>query len=290
MNAIGTILPQRDTLAGFAGDMARLEEVFSTWDETQRGVVDAYRHAIEDLHGEALRRLIRALKSDPAALAAMKEAVTDEIVYAVLRRHEILKPSLTERVETALDGVRPMLAAHGGDVELVAVRPPVIEVRFTGACDGCPASALTFHAGVKKAVEEACPEITDILQVKGRDSACATDSVRFVSPFALGAVDGWHLVCRLDEIPQGGLIARIVGGENVILSRQGAVVSCFQNACAHFGMEIDGGVIEAGIITCPYHGFEYDLATGECLTAPEVQLHQHAVKVSGNRVEVRLAR
>jgi Fe-S cluster biogenesis protein NfuA/nitrite reductase/ring-hydroxylating ferredoxin subunit len=290
MNAIDTISTERDTLAGLAGDLERFAEIFAAWDETQRGAVDAYRQAIEGLHAEALRRLVRALKSDPAALAAMKQAATDEVVYAVLRRHGILKPSLTERVEAALDGVRPMLAAHGGDVELVAVRPPIIEVRFTGACDGCPASALTFHAGVKKAVEEACPEITDILQLKGRSGACATDSVRFVSPFALGAIDGWHLVCRLDEIPQGGIIARVVGGENVILSRQGAVVSCFQNACAHFGMELDGGRIESGIITCPYHGFEYDLASGECLTAPEVQLHQHAVKVTGNRVEVRLAK
>ncbi len=291
MNAIDTTSTQRDTLTALAGDVARLEEVFTGWDETQRGAVEAYRRAIEDLHGEALRRLVRALKADPAALEAMKGAVTDEVVYAVLRRHNILKASVTERVEAALESVRPMLASHGGDVELVAVRPPAIEVRFTGACDGCPASALTFHAGVKKAIEESCPEITDILQLKGSTGAsCSKDSLRFVSPFALGAVDGWHLVCRLDEIPQGGILAQVVGGENVILSRQGAVVSCFQNACAHLGMELDGGEIDQGVLTCPYHGFEYDLATGECLTAPEVQLQQHAVKVSGNRVEVRLAR
>ena len=288
MNAIDLISTRRETLAGFTGDIERLEAVFADWDETQRSAVDAYRRAIEDLQGEAFRRLVRALKSDSAALTAMKQAVSDEIVYAVLRRHDILKPSLSERLETALDSVRPILASHGGDVELIAVRPPAIEVRFTGACDGCPASALTFHAGVKKAVEEACPEITDILQVKGA-SGSQHDSVRFVSPFALGAVNGWHLVCRLDEIPQGGVITRIVGEQNVILSRQGAVVSCFQNACAHLGMEIDGGAVENGIITCPWHGFQYDLATGDCLTAPEVQLQSHAVKVVGNRVEVRLA-
>ncbi|TIU04817.1 MAG: hypothetical protein E5W44_27135, partial [Mesorhizobium sp.] len=208
---------------------------------------------------------------------------------AVLRHHNILKPSLRERVQAALDGVRPMLASHGGDVELVSVRPPSIEVRFTGACDGCPASALSFHAGVKKAVEEACPEITDILQVK-ESGAGANDSVRFVSPFALGAVDGWHLVCRLDEIPQGGMLRQVVGGENVILSRQGAVVSCFQNACAHLGLEIDGGAVEDSIVTCPWHGFRYDLASGECLIAPEVQLQPHMVRLIGNRVEVRLAK
>ncbi|MFX9377565.1 hypothetical protein ABTO33_18710, partial [Acinetobacter baumannii] len=87
-----------------------------TWDENQQAAVGAYKLAIEQLHGEALRRLIRSLKTDPAALVAMKNARADEIVYAVLRRHEIVKPSLNERVEAALDGVRPMLASHGGDV------------------------------------------------------------------------------------------------------------------------------------------------------------------------------
>lgn len=289
MNAIDLAPMHRETLAGYIGDIDRLEAIFAAWDETQCRAVEAYRRAIEDLQAEAFRRLVRSLKSDPAALETMKQAVADEIVYAVLRRHNILKPSLSERVETALDSVRPMLAAHGGDVELVSVTPPAIEVRFTGACDGCPASALTFHAGVKKAIEEACPEITEILQVKGACNGAQKDSVRFISPFALGSVDGWHLVCRLDEIPQGGICTRTVGGESVILSRQGAIVSCFQNACAHLGQEIDGGTVENGIITCPWHGFQYDLATGECLTAPEVQLQSHGVKVVGNRVEVRLA-
>ena len=74
-----------------------------------------------------------------------------------------------------------------------------------------------------------------------------------------------------------------------MLSRQGAVVTCFQNACAHLGLRIDDGGIEDGIITCPHHDFRYDLASGECLTAPEVQLQSHAVRVIGGRVEVRLA-
>jgi Fe-S cluster biogenesis protein NfuA/nitrite reductase/ring-hydroxylating ferredoxin subunit len=289
MNAVDPIASKRDNLAGYADDIARLESIFAGWDETQRAAVDAYRSAIEDLQGEAFRRIVRSLKADPAALAALKDAVSDEIVYAVLRRHNVLKASLSERVEQALNGVRPMLGSHGGDVELVSIRPPAIEVRFLGACDGCPASAMTFHAGVKSAVEEACPEITEILQVKGRGGGANNDSVRFVSPFAAGAANGWHLVCRLDEIPQGGVSAKVVGGHNVILSRQGAIVSCFENACAHLGMEIDGGAVENGVITCPYHGFQYDLATGECLTAREVQLQAHAVKVTGNRVEVRLA-
>jgi nitrite reductase/ring-hydroxylating ferredoxin subunit/Fe-S cluster biogenesis protein NfuA len=289
MNAFDMSATQRNDLAGLVGDIERLETIFETWDETPRAAAQAYRRSIEALNGEALRRLVRALKSDAAALAAMKSAVADEVVYAVLRRHDIVKPSLNERLENALDGVRPMLASHGGDVELIKVAAPAIEVRFTGACDGCPASALTFHAGVKKAVQDSCPEITEIRQVKGLGGA-GEGGVRFTSPFALGVQGNWLFASALSDIPEGGVRATELGGEKVLLSRRGAVVTCFQNACAHMGLSLDDGEIADGILTCPHHDFQYDLASGECLTAPEVQLQSHAVRVIGRRVEVRLSK
>lgn len=289
MTAIETIESERTDIASLAGDIDKLEMIFESWDETPRGAAKAYGRAIETLNGEALRRLIASLKRDPAALAAMKSAVTDEVVYAVLRRHGIVKPSLSERLETALDGIRPMLASHGGDVDLVSVTPPSIEVRFTGSCDGCPASQLTFHAGVKKAVEDACPEITEILQVKGMSAGAQNgESVRFVSPFAIASSGTWQYGAKLHEIPDNGVMAKVLDGEKILLSRRGSMVTCFQNACAHLGLTLDDGPVENGIITCPYHGFRYDLASGECLTAPAVQLLPHAVRVVGDRVEVRL--
>ena len=287
MNVVDIVPTRRNDLAELLSDVEGLESIFATWDETQRNAVQAYRQAIEQLHGEALVRLVRQLKTDPAALAAMKQALSDEIVYAVLRKHEIVKASLAERVEVALAGIRPMLASHGGDVELLKIAPPQIEVRFLGACDGCPASALTFHEGVKKAVENACPEITDVIQVKGSGRGY-DGSVNFVSPFAVNSGDGWLDAGLITEIPDGGVRTLELGGEKVLLSRHGKAVTCFQNACAHLGFPIHDGEIEEGIITCPYHGFRYDLASGECLTAPEVQLQSHAVRVIGSRVEVRL--
>src|SRR5687768_692167 len=88
-------------LSVFLDDLVRLETIFDDWEEMPRRTVTAYCKAIEALHGEALRRLISALKADPAALAAMKQVARDEVVYAVLRRHDILKPSITERVHAA---------------------------------------------------------------------------------------------------------------------------------------------------------------------------------------------
>lgn len=279
---------RRDDLGGLLGDLARLETIFATWDDGPRGAVEAHRRALDALHREALQRLIRALRTDPAAAAALKAAVTDEVVYAVLRHHELIKPSVNERVETALASVRPVLASHGGDVRLVNVAPPAIEVQFTGACDGCAASTLTFHAGVKKAVLDACPEITDVVHVKGLNGG-REDRGRFVSPFALGAKGEWRAACAVSEVPERGIRAMEIGGARVVLCRRGAAVMCYQDACAHLGLPIRDGRIEDGIITCPHHRFRYDLASGECLTAPEVQLQAHAVRVIGERIEVRLA-
>jgi Fe-S cluster biogenesis protein NfuA/nitrite reductase/ring-hydroxylating ferredoxin subunit len=286
----------RDDLDGLLGDVEHLEGIFAGWDETPRGAVDAYRRAIEALYGEALRRMVRALKSDPAAMAAMKRAATDEVVYAVLRRQEIIRPSLNERVESALEGIRPMLATHGGNVELVSIEPPVVSVRFLGACDGCPASSLTFHEGVEKAVKEACPEITTITQIKGsgsaREHAASVDGTDppLVSPFDLNRHGAWRRAGEVAQIPDGGVRAFDVGGQSVLLARLGGVVTCFENACAHLGMPLDDGRVERGILTCPHHGFAYDLSSGECITAPSVQLHPRAVRIVGDRVEVRVAK
>jgi Fe-S cluster biogenesis protein NfuA/nitrite reductase/ring-hydroxylating ferredoxin subunit len=281
--------PAPPDLGTLVRDVEALETVFATWDETQRGAALAYRLAIEELHREAIRRLVASVKRDPSALAALKGALADELVYGVLRHLGLLKPSVQEKVEEALASVRPMLAAHGGDVELVRVVPPdTVEVRFLGSCDGCPASQLTFVAGVKKAIEERCPELVNVREVRGLASVPAGDRPAFVSPFAANLEGGWLLAAALDDLPEGGILRRQVGGRDLLLSRNGVAVSCFSNACAHLGREIHGGLLDGGVLTCPAHGFAYLLETGECLTAPQVQLETHAVRVVAGRVEVRL--
>ena len=54
-------------------------------------------------------------------------------------------------------------------------------------------------------------------------------------------------------------------------------------------MPLDTGEIEDGILTCPHHGFKYCLATGQCLTAPEISLDTYSVKRYGERVLVRVS-
>ncbi len=275
---------ERD-LSALLGDIAALESLAADWPEGQRNAAQARAEAIDALNAEAFRRLIRALKEVPGMAAALRTAAGDELIYAVLRRHGILRPSLAERAEAALDKIRPTLAGHGGDVELVSVEPPEAAVRLTGACDGCPASALTFYAGVKKAIQEAMPEIEVVRQVKGLGGGNAT---HVTSPFAAGQDAPWTDIMDAEALAEGESCFLEIGSHGLIVSRFGPRVTCFENACAHMGMAMDGGSIEEGKLTCPYHGFQYALESGECLTAPEVQLQPHPIRQEGARLFVQL--
>jgi Fe-S cluster biogenesis protein NfuA/nitrite reductase/ring-hydroxylating ferredoxin subunit len=287
----GAGAPVADDLAVLVHAITAVESIVAGWDESHALTVRALKTAIEDLHKEALKRLIRALKDDPAAGARLREALADPVVFAVLRFHGLIKAPLAERVNLALEEVRPLLAGHGGDVELVAIKPPdTVELRLIGSCHGCPASGQTLGEGIEKTIRAHCPEILHVNQVSraAAESAGGGSTLHFISPFALHAKAGWLDAGALAEVPEGGVIERQLMGRSVLVSKHGEQVSCFDNACAHLGMPLEMADIKEGVITCSYHGFRYLLETGECLTAPEVQLKVHAVRVTGDRVQVRL--
>ena len=72
---------------------------------------------------------------------------------------------MREKVEAALDKIRPALRADGGDVELVDVKDGVVTVRLTGACIGCPMSTMTLKMGVERIIKEEVPEVKELVAV-----------------------------------------------------------------------------------------------------------------------------
>jgi Fe-S cluster biogenesis protein NfuA len=67
---------------------------------------------------------------------------------------------MREKVEAALDKVRPMLQADGGNVELVDVTEDgIVKVRLQGACAGCPMSQMTLRNGIERVLRQHVPEI-----------------------------------------------------------------------------------------------------------------------------------
>ena len=73
---------------------------------------------------------------------------------------------LRDKVESALNKVRPSLQADGGDVQLVDVgEDGVVKVRLTGACGGCPMSQMTLKMGIEKVLKQNVPEISRVESV-----------------------------------------------------------------------------------------------------------------------------
>jgi Fe-S cluster biogenesis protein NfuA len=66
---------------------------------------------------------------------------------------------MKEKVQAALDKIRPALQADGGDVELVDVVDGVVKVKLVGACAGCPMSQLTLANGVERVLKQEIPEV-----------------------------------------------------------------------------------------------------------------------------------
>lgn len=146
-------------------EINRFEAIISEWDESQRCVVVGIQRAIEDLHREALTRLVKSIKQE--SIKALGQAVEDEIVYGVLLYHGLVKSPLQLRVQTALDRVRPRLQSHYGDVELVDIKlPDTVEVRLTGTCSHCSGSELTLSQLVQESVQDNCPEIKQVVAVR----------------------------------------------------------------------------------------------------------------------------
>ncbi len=71
---------------------------------------------------------------------------------------------MKEKVEAAINKVRPALQADGGNVELLDVSPDgVVKVKLTGACGSCPMSQMTLKMGIERVIKQEVPEVKEVV-------------------------------------------------------------------------------------------------------------------------------
>lgn len=77
---------------------------------------------------------------------------------------------LLNRVESALDTIRPYLETDGGNVSIEEITPEnVVKLRLLGSCGSCPMSIMTLKAGIEQAIKRAVPEIVSVEAVNLTD-------------------------------------------------------------------------------------------------------------------------
>jgi Fe-S cluster biogenesis protein NfuA len=123
--------------------------------------------AILDLHGAGLERLVEHVTAAGQAGRGILDACArDGVVSGLLLLHGLHPHDLETRIRQALDGVRPYLRSHGGNVELLGVRDGVVRLRLEGSCHHCPSSGLTMQQTVEEAIYGHAPEVAAV-EVEG---------------------------------------------------------------------------------------------------------------------------
>jgi Fe-S cluster biogenesis protein NfuA len=117
---------------------------------------------VVDLYGAGLERLLEIV-GPGLPDSTVDELAADELVAGLLVVHGLHPYDLADRVERALESVRPYLRSHGGDVELLEVDGHgALRLRLLGHCDGCAGSTATLRTAVQDAIDAAAPEIVRV--------------------------------------------------------------------------------------------------------------------------------
>lgn len=78
------------------------------------------------------------------------------------------KDQLLQRIDRALDDVRPHLAVDGGDVELVDITEDhIVKIKWLGNCQNCNMSVMTMRAGIEQAIKFKVPEVEGVIAING---------------------------------------------------------------------------------------------------------------------------
>jgi Fe-S cluster biogenesis protein NfuA len=147
-----------------AGDRIEqlLDELQGIADQRTYRIAEELLQLVSDLYGAGLARVVEVARERAPELTEV--FVEDDLIGSLLLVLGLHPKALDRRVEEALTNVRPFLAQHGGDVELLDLDADAgaVLLRLLGSCDGCPSSAMTLQMAVERAIAEAAPEITRI--------------------------------------------------------------------------------------------------------------------------------
>ncbi|BCG45397.1 Potential ribosomal protein [Citrifermentans bremense] len=95
---------------------------------------------------------------------------------------------------------------------------------------------------------------------------------------------------KLSEVPEFGKKLVEAGGVQVLLVKTKGTVYACESECPHQGAPLQGAFIkEAGRLSCPRHGYRFDLATGACADHPECILKVYPVEIRGDEIFVEVA-
>lgn len=90
--------------------------------------------------------------------------------------------------------------------------------------------------------------------------------------------------CRQDELVDGRILVKRLLARRFAMLRRGEGIIAFDADCKHMRAPLETGNLTGNILRCPWHGWEYDLQTGACLTKPGMDLRQYETEIADGKI------
>ncbi|HTP23112.1 MAG TPA: NifU family protein [Solirubrobacteraceae bacterium] len=243
-----------------------------------RGLAEELVSAIVQMYGAGLERILGSLSgARPQDEQIAASLLDDPLVATLLLIHDLHPVPLEQRVQQALDSVRPYMESHGGNVELLSLENGIARIHLQGSCSDCSASSVTLELAIKRALEEAAPDLEG-LEVEGVNAQTTA-----------GTESMWIDVESVAELADGSLAAvNVVGRELVVANVDGALLA-YRDRCANCDAPLHGGLLLAGALSCPECARSFFLPrAGRSMDDDRLQLEPVPLLREEGRVKVAL--
>jgi Fe-S cluster biogenesis protein NfuA/nitrite reductase/ring-hydroxylating ferredoxin subunit len=214
------------------------------------------------LYGDGLAQIMTVLAENGPAGAAMIDALAeDPVVENLLLLHGLHPLDVDARIQRALDRVRPYLGSHAGGVEYLGVRDGVARLRLEGSCHGCPSSTVTVQLAITGAVQDAAPEVSDVV-VEGMTAPPEPGLLQIGrrpdDPADARPATIWITLPEIGP-PSSRPVAAIADGVAVLVCSVRGTLYAYRDSCAACGASLAEGALDREILTCPACGTPYNV-------------------------------
>lgn len=137
-----------------------IEQIQTQPNPAARALLQECLQSLLAFYGDGLSRMLAHIHDcGVGGLQVLERLVHDPAVSGLLLIHGLHPVALETRLRGALEKVRPYMQSHGGNIELLSLENEVARVRLEGTCKSCPSSTITLELAVRRAVDEACPDL-----------------------------------------------------------------------------------------------------------------------------------
>jgi Fe-S cluster biogenesis protein NfuA len=216
------------------------------------------------LYGDGLSAIMSVLAANGEAGAAIMTALTeDPLVASLLLLHDLHPLSVDERIQQALDRVRPYLGSHAGGVQYLGVKDGVARLRLEGSCHGCPSSTVTVRLAIEGAVQEAAPEVSEVVVEGMTDPPPPGPTLLQIgmappAPPGPGTEAGWVTLPSLGP-PSSRPVTASADGVTVLVCAVRGTLYAYRDACAGCGSSLADGKLDREVLTCPACAAAYNV-------------------------------